>query len=284
MPRRTTSALVSKLPSELPKTVPACHELIEQLMQRLSLLEERVNLNSRNSSKPPSSDGPATAARPSKSPSGKKLGGQPGHKGSFRAMLPEQDVHHRTECLPPPQCEACGSAVEIDGDKPMRHQVFELPKIEPIVSEYVRLRGICSGCGRKHHGALPSGVPSGQLGPRALALVGTLAGQFHLTQRKVQAVLSHIMGMRFSLGAVSQAHGLVSQALEQPVAQLHAELQHAPVCHADETRHQSHRHTLWVRVRASDWGVRFRIDPSRGQAAAQLILGGQPSFIMVSDR
>ena len=95
---------------------------------------------------------------------------------------------------------------------------------------------------------------------------------------------SHIMVMRFSLGAVSQAHGLVSRALEQPVTQLHAELQHAPVCHADETRHQSHRHTLWVRVRASDWGVRFRIDPSRGQAAAQLILGGQPSFITVSDR
>ena len=45
---------------------------------------------------------------------------------------------------------------------------------------------------------------------RALALVGTLAGQFHLTQRKVQAVLSHIMGIRFSLGTVSQAHGLVS--------------------------------------------------------------------------
>ncbi len=75
MPRRTTSAPVSKLPTELPETVPACHKLIHQLMQRLSLLEERVNLNSRNSSKPPSSDGPATPARPSKSPSGKKLGG-----------------------------------------------------------------------------------------------------------------------------------------------------------------------------------------------------------------
>jgi len=58
-------------------------------------------------------------------------------------------------------------------------------------------------------------------GPRALALVGTLAGQFHLTQRKVQDVLAHIMGIRFSLGTVSQAHGLVSQALAAPVAQLH---------------------------------------------------------------
>ena len=56
---------------------------------------------------------------------------------------------------------------------PMRYQIFDLPRIDPIVTEYVMLRGICSGCGRKHHGALPAGVPSGQLGPRALALVGT---------------------------------------------------------------------------------------------------------------
>lgn len=160
-------------------------------------------------------------------------------------MVPESEVSQRIECMPPAQCDACGASVQPDGDKPMRHQVFELPEVKPIVSEYVRLRGICSGCGRKHHAALPAGVPSGQLGPRALALVGTLAGQFHLTQRKVQAVLSHIMGIHFSLGAVSQAHGLVSQALEQPVVQLHHELQHAPVCHADETRHQSHSHTLW---------------------------------------
>ena len=284
MPRRTTLAPVIELLSKLPATVPECHDLIHQLVQHVSVLQERINLNSRNSSKPPSSDDPATPARQSNPSSDKKLGAQPGHKGSFRAMVPEQEIDHRIECLPAAQCDACGSAVNLDGDKPLRHQVFDLPKIEPIVSEYVRLRGICSGCGRKHHAALPAGVPSGQLGPRALALVGTLAGQFHLTQRKVQAVLSHIMGMHFSLGAVSQAHGLVSQALDKPVAQLHAELRHAPVCHADETRHQSHRHTLWMWVLASDWGVRFRIDPSRGQAAAILILGEQPSFVTVSDR
>ena len=83
---------------------------------------------------------------------------------------------------------------------------------------------------------------------------------------------------------MSQAHGLVSQALDKPVAQLHAELQHAPVCHADETRHQSHQHTMWMWVLVSDWGVRFRIDPSRGQLAAKLILGNQPGFVTVSDR
>lgn len=284
MSRRTTPAPVTTQPTALPDTVPGCHELIHQLMHRLDALEERAKLNSRNSSKPPSSDGPGTPPRAPRAKSGKRLGGQPGHKGSFRAMVPESEVSQRIECMPPAQCDACGASVQPDGDKPMRHQVFELPEVKPIVSEYVRLRGICNGCGRKHHAALPAGVPSGQLGPRALALVGTLAGQFHLTQRKVQAVLSHIMGIHFSLGAVSQAHGLVSQSLEQPVAQLHHELQHAPVCHADETRHQSHSHTLWMWVLVSDWGARFRIDPSRGQGAAKLILGEHPGFVTVSDR
>lgn len=275
----------------LPETIVECHDLIRQLqvshlqvMQRLSELEERLKLNSRNSSKPPSSDGPDTPGRASRPKSGKRLGAQPGHKGSFRAMVPTEQTQAQVICPPPRECPACGAAVQADPDKPIRHQVFELPHIEPLITEYVRLRGVCSGCGRKHHGALPAGVPSGQLGARALALVGTLAGQFHLTQRKVQAVLSHVMGIRFSLGAVSQAHGLVAQGLLKPVAQLHTQLQHAPVCHADETRHQSHGQTLWSWALVSDWGAKFTIDPSRGQLAAKCVLGIQPSFVTVSDR
>jgi hypothetical protein len=248
MVRRTATVLPIKQPAALPDTVPACHYLIERLLQRLNVLEERPRLNSGNFSKPPSSAGPWTPPRTPKVQSDKRLGGQPGHKGSFRAFLPEDQLASKVLCPPLPQCTACGCAVEADGDKPRRHQVFELPKIEPIVTEYVRLRGVCSGC----HGALPTGVLNGQLGPRALALVGTLAGQFHQTPRKVQDVLAHIMDIRFSLGAVSQAHGLVSQALAAPVAQLHAELQHPPVCHVNGTRHQqSHELTMLMWVLAS---------------------------------
>jgi len=59
------------------------------------------------------------------------------------------------------------------------------------------------------------------------------------------ATISHIMGIRFSLGKVSQARGLFSQALVAPVAQLHTELRHSSVCHSDKTRHQRHGHTVW---------------------------------------
>jgi hypothetical protein len=72
--------------------------------------------------------------------------------------------------------------------------VFEVPALTAEVTEYVRERGICTGCGHRHHATLPSGVPRGQLGPRALALVGTLAGQFHLSQAKVRDLLGQVMG------------------------------------------------------------------------------------------
>jgi hypothetical protein len=91
-----------KQPAALPDTVPACHELIQQLLQDLDVLRERVSLNSRNSSKPPSSDGPQTPPRTPKVQSGKRLGGQLGHKGSFRALVSEDQLTSKVLCPPPP--------------------------------------------------------------------------------------------------------------------------------------------------------------------------------------
>lgn len=230
----------------LPATLEACHtvireswDLMQELRQRLQVLEEQVKLNSRTSSKPPSSDGPGRGARPSKPKSGRSVGAQLGHKGSFRAMLPSDEVDQQVLCRPEPQCPQCSGEVIIDNDKAIQHQVFDLPPIKPQVTEYLRLRGVCSGCGHKHHGVLPVGVPSGQLGPRALVLVGTLSGQFHLTQAKIQRLFEQVMGLKFSIGTISMAHGHVAQALAEPVQQLHAQLSLTPVRHADETSHKS---------------------------------------------
>ena len=275
----------------LPATVEACHTVIreswalmQEMRQRLQVLEEQVKLNSRTSSKPPSSDGPGRGSRPSKPKSGRKIGAQPGHKGSFRALLPSDQVDQQVLCRPEPHCALCHGEVLVDEDKAIRHQVFDLPPITPVVTEYLRLRGVCSGCGHKHHAALPTGVPSGQLGARALALVGTLSGQFHLTQGKIQRLLEQVMGLKFSMGTISMAHGHVAQALAEPVQQLQAHLSQAPVRHADETRHKSHNHMMWAWTQVCDWGAHFRLDPSRGQVAAKALLGEQPQGVIVSDR
>ena len=101
--------------------------------------------------------------------------------------------------------------------RPMRHQVFDVPvQVEAEVQEYRLYHGVCGHCRKKHKSVLPAGVPRGQIGPRALALVGLLGTAYHLTQPKIRDLLAQVLGVRFSVGAISQAHGLVAQALKEP--------------------------------------------------------------------
>ena len=98
---KSTPTLLTEEPP-LPATVEACHTvmrewwvLMQEMRARLLVLEEQVKLNSRTSSKPPSSDGPGRGSRSSKSKSARKVGAQLGHKGSFRAMVPSDQVEKK---------------------------------------------------------------------------------------------------------------------------------------------------------------------------------------------
>lgn len=81
--------------AQLPQTVPECHAVIAQLLERVKRLEERISLDSNNSSKPPSSNGPGSMNRVQRRASQRRRGAQPGHKGHSRAMLDESEVDHR---------------------------------------------------------------------------------------------------------------------------------------------------------------------------------------------
>jgi transposase len=169
--------------------------------------------------------------------------------------------------------------------QPYRHQVFELPHIKPVVTEYRLQDGRCLGCGEYHRAPLPAGVPSGQLGPRVLALVGTLAAQCQVTQNKMPALLSDVFGIRFSVGCLSQAQGKVADALAPVTAELHQALLQAPVIHMDETSHRSHGHLMWNWTVATSWGASFHIEPSRGKIVARGLLQEQaPTTVLVTDR
>jgi hypothetical protein len=111
-----------------------------------------------------------------------------------------------------------------------------------------------------------------------------LSGQFHLTQGKIQRLLEQVMGLKFSMGTISMAHGHVPKALAGPVQQLQMHLSQEPVRQADETRHQNHKHMMWTWTQVCDWAAHFLIDPSRGQGAAKELLGEQPKGVIVSDR
>jgi len=252
------------------------------LREQMALLQERLKLDSRNSSKPPSSDGPGGSNRAQRRTSERKRGAQKGHAGSYRALLAEAEVASVHDCLPPPVCE-CGGAVAAHG-KPSRHQVFDIPPVVAEVREYRVFGGVCAGCGRVHRAVLPPGVPTGQIGPRALALIGVLGTRYHLTQFKIRDLLAQTMGLDFSVGTISQAHGKVAAALKAPVAEAMALLPGARVLHMDETRYPREGSSNWVWAAVQARLALYSVLPSRARYVINDFIGTEPSCIVVSDR
>ena len=281
----------------MPMTVSQCHEVIqaqarhiELLLQRvagheeqMAVLQERLKLDSKNSSKPPSSDGPASGNRAQRRASGRKRGAQVGHKGSYRALLDETKMERIIDCPPADVCE-CGAAVVMVADEPVRHQVFDVPPVKAQVVEYRRYAGRCTGCGKAHRAALPAGVPSGQIGPRALALVGTLGTHYHLTQYKIRDLLARLLGVDFSVGAISQAHGKVALALAAAMVEIAQHVKQAPVKQMDETRYPSEGAGNWAWAVVTPKVVWYSLLPSRARYVATSLVGEQFNGILVSDR
>src|SRR3954451_1869320 len=116
------------IPESLWNTVPpeaqaALLAAFASLERRIAELEARLNQNSTNSSKPPSSDPPSVKLkrRPPAPPSGRKRGGQPGHKRHTRSLVPPEQVRETFE-VKPAQCRSCGVALQGDDPDPLRHQ------------------------------------------------------------------------------------------------------------------------------------------------------------------
>ena len=156
-------------------------ELVEanqRLEARVAELERRLSRSSRNSSLPPSQDPPSAPPRPGKPASGRTRGGQPGHEGSHRPLLPLERVDEVVEHWPE-RCRACARvfAVEerVDAAAVQRHQVAELPTVAVRVSEH-RLHGVCCPeCANATRAELPRELPRSAFGPRLQAAIVTLA-------------------------------------------------------------------------------------------------------------
>src|SRR4029453_4632809 len=142
-------------PPELWEQTPfAVREYIRTLEARVAALEatvqqlmEHLHQDSHNSSRPPSSDPPhAIWPRPRRGPSGRKRGGQPGHPGQSRAVVPSEEVESVVP-VKPRQCRQCQHPLQGDDPQPYRHQVTEVPPIRPIVTEYQIHRLLCPACG-----------------------------------------------------------------------------------------------------------------------------------------
>jgi hypothetical protein len=164
------------------------------LQDQVALLKERDRLDSGNSSGLPSSDGPGRGGnRAQRQASARQRDARKSHTGSCRALLGPEQVDAVHNVAPSGVCE-CGSAFAARG-KPLLHHVCDLPPVvQPDIQEYRSYRGMCTGCGRVRRLAVPAGVPSGQISPRALAHIGVLGAQYHPTPFKIPDLLASLVG------------------------------------------------------------------------------------------
>jgi transposase len=191
---------------------PEAQAIIRLLLARIAELEARLNKSPQNSSLPPSSQHPHAKPAPKKRKSKRKRGGQPGHPKRERPLLPTEQCDD-VRPLKPSECRRCGTKLSGTDADPLRHQVWELPELRPIVIEYQRHRLSCRCCGEVTCGELPAGVPRGQAGPRLVAFTALLMGSFRLSKRKTASFLSSILNVPCSPGWVVKLQRQATAAL-----------------------------------------------------------------------
>jgi len=265
--------------------------LVEGLVRRLAAvegrvaaLEDRLALDSHNSSKPPSSDlgrpKPAPRSlRPAPGTSGRAPGGQPGHPGTTLRLVgtPDRLALHR-----PARCAACGAGLaltargaRLDGE---RRRVLELPPPRLTVVEHRVVRVTCTGCGAETAGRFPAGVVQPvQYGERLKAVSAYLRAYQLLPYARTQELLEDLFGAAPAEGTLQAWEAACSEALAAPEAAIARALQAAPVAGFDETGVYVAGRREWLHVACTPALTHYGVHPKRGRRATDA-LGILPAF------
>jgi transposase len=255
--------------------------LVTQQAAYIQALEGRLAKDSHNSSKPPASDGLRRKTKSLRTPSGKKPGGQLGHRGQTLRLqtTPDVVVEHR-----PAICAHCQAA--LDAAAPVlvreRRQVQELPPGQLVVTEHQALHVRCPHCQQVSVGTFPAEASSrAQYGPHVRALAVYLVEEQLVPLGRVQALLSDLFAVQVARGTlvawVQQAAAVLAPIEEQ----IKAALRQAPVLHVDETGVRRGGQLAWAHVASTSRLTHFAIHAKRGSAATEAI-GILPGFRGVS--
>jgi len=215
---------------------------VEALTKQVEALTELLSRNSNNSHQPPSSDAPGSsprgdrAARNKRKAERRKRGGQKGHRGSHRELLPAEQVDTFVHLFPQ-ACLGCARALpEVPDAAACRYQQLDLREHRPHLTEWLRHEVRCPHCGACTRAPYDSdGIPAWAFGPCLTATVALLTGAYHLSRRKTQRLLSELFGITVSLGAISAMEKRASEALASAHEEALREVQYAEVKHADAT-------------------------------------------------
>jgi transposase len=256
---------------------------VDDLKAEVAELRERLGQNSSNSSKPPSSDPPSYKPSPPREPKGRKRGGQPGHQGSTRSLLPAAEVDHLVE-LKPVACAGCGRKLRGADPLPERRQVSEVPPVRVEVTEYRRHALRCPGCGALTRAGWPAGVSGTSFGPRAQAVVGYLTGRLGASHRDVTEAMSVLYGLTLATGSVSTIQRHVSEAITGPVDEARRFVSRQVAQHVDETGWREAGRLKWLWVNATADVTAFEVLGARSAEAAQRVINPEAQGVVTTDR
>ena len=265
-----------------------------QFEARIAELEEQVKRLSAKTPKatPNNSSLPSSTIHPhndqdkpgKKKPKSKlKRGGQKGHARHSRKLVPPEQCteifdHH------PDACRRCGGELVADTQPPQRHQVWEIPPIEPLIYEHRLHRGNCLCCGISTSATLPEGVPTGQCGPRLAAFTGLLMGHFRQSKRRASAFLGDLLNIPCSPAWTVKIQNLVSDALADPYEELRSELAHQKQLYVDESPTKEHKQKAWLWVAVAPLFTVFGIFANRSRESLVSLVGNYQGIILNCDR
>lgn len=240
-------------------------EQVATLTAKVAELEGRLAKNSRNSSKPPSSDGLSRPMPKSQRKSGQKPnGGQQGHHGHTLKKVTEVD--HIETHTPPVCCDACDAlltgAVVVE-----TRQVFDIPPLGHEVTEHQVLAAVCS-CGKAHRGEFPDEVSAPvQYGTRLKAAVVQLTHHHMMPVSRTGDLMGDLFGLPLSDATVLAINAEAGAMLAPVVAAMGEALKTAPVAHADETGMKVAGKLFWLHVLATTLMTWIGCHANRGKKA-----------------
>lgn len=279
------AALVASLRRELAEAVAALEQARAELAdarERIAELEARLKQNPRNSSKPPSSEGlakPAPRPRSLRKKSGRKPGGQDGHKGTTLAQVarPDREIRHEPGC-----CGRCGAGL---AGRPVtgveRRQVFDLQPVRGEVTEHQLIEREC-GCGHRAKGTAPAGAEAPvQYGPRIAAVIVYLyAGQF-LSKDRTALALAELFGIPLSSGTVAALTARAAGRLDGFAEHARGQIAASDVAGFDETGFRVQGRLAWVHCARTGKYTLLMVHSKRGRQAIDA-MGILPRFAGVA--
>jgi len=259
-------------------------KILLEMDARIRRLEERLGMDSTNSSKPPSTDNKLTKSPPQKSTDKKtKRGGQKGHKGS---TLLQSDTPDFTEVIKPTACSKCQSSLkESLVCKITKRQVFDIPKANINVKEYQGHSIVCSCCHHKNHATFPNGINAPtQYGKNLSAFIAYLHSYQMVPYERITQLIDDLYSHKLSTGTIITMLQKTYDATQESEIHTKALLKRSPLLHCDETGVSVEGRLHWIHGASTSHLTYFLLHKRRGQTATDA-MGILPTYrgIVMSD-